>query len=291
MGVAWQSRSLGWVLGVASSTWLCVHGCSEAEPRPTISGDCNDDDCQEARQIPPVVGGGIAAGGGSGLAGAGGGGGLPPPQVGTLAGSVRMIVESDLLGPRSLDGIVEVRAPGAAEPEISGQTSNDGSFRLEGVSANDVLWVAVGAFDDPPSDVFMDTLQVVNSTEARFNDLLVMRRSVMEDIANVAFTSGEIDPSRGHAIISFVDAQGNGVPGVRLRFPTPDDASIAYDTGDIYSDQFDETSSRGTVVLLNLAASPYPGGPTNVIADVGGEDYNLDIRIARGSVTVVTAAP
>jgi hypothetical protein len=201
-----------------------------------------------------------------------------------------MIVEPDLLGLRSLEGTVEVRAPGAAEPEIIDETSADGTFRLEGVSQNGALWVAVGAFDEPPSDVFMDTLQVVDSTQARFNDLLVMRRSVMDDIASVAFTSGELDPNRGHAIISFVDAQGNGVPGVRLRFPAPADANIAYDTGDIYSEQFDETSTRGTVVLLNLTAPAYPGGPTNVIADVGGEDYTLDIRIASNSVTIVSAS-
>ncbi len=294
MGGVGQSRALGWVFccGAVSSAWLGAQGCSETEPRPSVAGDCNDEDCTEVRQVPPALGGGaMASGGGSGSGGAAGGGGFPAPQVGTLAGSVRMIVEPDLLGVRSLDGTVEVRAPGATEPEINGQTASDGSFRLVGVSENDELWVAVGAFEDPPSNVFMDTLQVVDSTVASFNDLLVMRRSVMDEIASVAFSNlTEPDPNRGHAIISFVDAQGNGVAGVRLRFPVPEDVSIAYDTGDIYSDQFDETSSRGTVVLFNLVASAYPGGPTNVIADVGGEDYDLDIRVASGSVTIVSAA-
>src|SRR5688572_3118167 len=183
MGGVCQSRALGWMFccGVVSSAWLGVQGCSETNPRPSVAGDCNDEDCTDVRQLPPALGGGaMASGGASGSGGAAGGGGLPAPQVGTLAGSVRMIVEPDLLGVRSLDGTVEVRAAGAAQPEINGQTGGDGSFRLEGVLANEELWVAVGAFDDPPSEVFMDTLQVVDSTVASFNDLLVMRRSVMD---------------------------------------------------------------------------------------------------------------
>jgi hypothetical protein len=228
-----------------------------------------------------------------GAGGAGGSAGMPPPAVGTLVGSVRMVVEPDFLGSDIPDAAVEIRAPGSSGTDVVGVPRADGSFSLDDVLVDDAVWVAVGAFDDPPSDPFMDTLQVANLSNAQPLSLVVVRRTVMEEIAQVSFLTNplELDPGRGHAIVSFVDELGVPISGLRLVFPAPEDVGVAYDAGDIYADAQLETSTRGTVVLLNLPAARYPGVVTNVVAELASlpmQQFRANLRVAAGSVTVLT---
>jgi hypothetical protein len=76
---------------------------------------------------------------------------------------------------------------------------------------------------------------------------------------------------------------------VRVVDPTLEDAAIAYDAGDVYSDQLDETANRGAVVLMNMPAVAYPGALINVTVTLDGVSYSTPVRIARGAVTVVNA--
>jgi hypothetical protein len=272
---------------------VALWACSETVTRPSPIGCDDDDGCANpGGGLPPTgVGSGSAGSGSSGAGGEGGGGGLPPPLAGTLAGSVQMIVDTDLAAPTSLDSSVEIRTAGATQSEVSVETGADGSYRLEGVLPNTELWVAVGTFQTPPVGPFLDTLQVVDATVGDFLNLLVMRESVMNDIAEVSFSSSvvEVDPARGHAILSFFDEDGASLAGVRVVDPTPADAAIAYDAGDVYSDQLDETANRGAVVLMNLPAVAYPGALINVTVTLDGLSYSTPVRIARGAVTVVNA--
>jgi hypothetical protein len=205
-----------------------------------------------------------------------------------------MVVEPDLLGFDSPDAAVEIRAPGSAGAEVVAIPGADGSFRLDNVLADDAVWVAVGAFDDPPSDPFMDTLQLATTAAADPVSLVVVRRTVMEEIARVSFLLNplELDPRRGHAIVTFVDELRVPISGLRLVFPAPEDVGVAYDAGDIYSDAQLETSTRGTVVLLNLPAAGYPGVVTNVVAELPlllpDQQFRANLRVAAGSVTVLT---
>jgi hypothetical protein len=186
------------------------------------------------------------------------------------------------------------------------------------VLAERPVWVAVGAFEEPlpepagvvidpstglpvpfmdpitePRSPFMDTLQVVVDSGADPVNLLVMRRTVMEEISQVSFLIGplELDPARGHAVIQFVDELGNPLPDLRLIFPTPDNVGVAYDVGEIYGDSQLETSTRGTVVLLNVPAAPYPGVLTNVVVETSStpvQQFRPVVRVATESVTVLT---
>jgi len=282
----------GFRLRVALALLTAGLSCSETATRPDPIGDCDDPACPQLPSVPPTsIGSGSGAEGNSGSGGEGGGGGLPPPQVGTLAGSVRTIIEPDLLSDSGLDGSVEIRAAGATQNEISTESELDGTYRLDGVLPSTELWVAVGAFQTPPAPPFMDTLQVVDATMAGFVDLLVMRQSVMDDIAQVSFMNDplELDPLRGHVILSFIDQNGAPVSGVQVVEPGIDEAAIAYDAGDVYSDQLEETASRGTVVLVNMSAPAYPGGLISVSVTLDGVSYSTPIRTAAGAVTVVSA--
>jgi hypothetical protein len=282
---ACQYFSFGWALALGLA-------CSEDPPtRPPTLSDCNDPHCTEVRRGNTSVSFGslLPSEGDDGAAGSTG----MPPAVTTLAGNVRMLVEPDLLTSGPPDAPVQVRAAGPDNLELTAIPAADGSFSLNGVLSETAGWAAVGAFTEPPTEPFMDTLQSVDTAAEEPVTLLVMRRSVMEEIAITSFFNAplELDPNRGHALLTFVDELENPLPGVRLTFPSPNDVGVAYDTGDIYSDAEIETSVRGTVALLNLAAAEYPGSLTSIVAELPSlpdRQFRAGLRVAASSVTVLT---
>jgi hypothetical protein len=276
-----RTRSIGGVL------LICL-GCADSDPRPGRSGDCTDPRCGESGLARPSVAGSAAPDGSAGTAGAAGSGGLPPPGVDVLAGTVRMLNDSAFSNARSLDRAVTIRAPGAQVAEVSGQSELDGSFRLEDVQVAREVWVSVGASDSTLFP-FLETLQVVDSTLTAFVDLAVISRPVLEEIAQSAFLGSplELDPAAAHVVINFVTPEGISMPAVRISFP--EDANVAYDAGDVYSDLVLETSTRGTAILLNLPSVAYPGSATTLTASVADQLFDIDLRIALGAVTLVKA--
>jgi hypothetical protein len=97
----------------------------------------------------------------------------------------------------------------------------------------------------------------------------------------------ELDPAAAHVVINFVTPEGISMPAVRVSFP--EDANVAYDAGDVYSDLVLETSTRGTAILLNLPSVAYPGSATTLTASVADQQFDIDLRIAVGAVTLVKA--
>ncbi len=289
------------VLGGLAGLMWAGSSCQNAETRPAMVGDCNDPGCIDGRGNPlplPVGSGqaGAAGGGGAaGAAGAAGGGGMPDSSDGSLAGSVLEIADADLVTARALasrDG-VELRAPSSrpSADDIVAAPAADGSFTLDGIERGTTVWVGVGSFEDPPGEPYIDTLQAVDSTRTSQRDLLVLRRDLMRELAAESFINNpvELDPLSAHLIVQFVDEDGTPVEGVQLTFPVPDQVSTAYDAGAIYSDALEQTSTRGTAVILNLSAPTYPGTALTIGATVDGELFTAPVQVARGAVTLVTA--
>lgn len=263
---------------------LCL-ACSDETERPPPPRDCNEPGCL-AVQTP--VGGGLSGGGAGAPNGSGGSDNGGSPPAGTLAGSVNMIIEPDLRqGP--LDGDVQVRASGPGGGLVSVAADSGGSFRLEGVDPSPLLWVGVEGLSEEAQGLFMHTLQALDGTLEEFVELVVMRRSVMQPLVQSSFlgTPVELDPQRGHAIISFVTPNGQPVGGVQVLVPGDASARVAYDAGDIYSDLTLETSSRGAVAIVNAAAAEFPGNVVPVTADLRGQELDLNVRFARDGVTVI----
>jgi hypothetical protein len=291
--VGWVVRGAPWA--ALAATPITGGACREETTRPVLASDCNDPACVDARGS-GVVSAPRGAGpvGAAGAAGAAGGGGMPEPTEGTLAGSVLQVVTSDLTSAVSLQGDVEIRSP-STDPTVDeplvAEPALDGTYRLEGVEVGKVVWVAVGAFQDPPSGPFIDTLQAVDSTRASFVNLLVVRRDVLTDVASASFINSpvELDPTRSQVVVHFVDEDGLALEGVQVQFPPPDQVPTAYDDGDIYTDALDATSTRGMAVLANLNAPPYPGGSTTIVANLDGATFTTEIQIAAGALTVVSA--
>jgi hypothetical protein len=271
--------------------WLmwATAACQEAETRPAMVGDCNDPACIGAPAPNPI---GSAP---SGDTGAGGGDGMPDPSAGALTGSVLEIVNADLVTRSSLsvNGSVEIRAANAlpSADDVVVVPAANGSFTLNGIERGGAVWVGVGAFEDPPSELFIDTLQAVDSARMGGSDLLVVRREVLRELAAASFLNEpiELNPDRAHLIIQFVDEVGVEMEGVQVTFPAPEDVSTAYDAGAIYSDALAQTSTRGTAVLLNMDAPSYPGTPLSIGATLDGELFTASVQIARRAVTLVTA--
>jgi hypothetical protein len=220
---------------------------------------------------------------------------MPGAGAGTLAGTVREVFRDDLLSSRSLEGSVEVRAPNErASGVVTAQTGADGTFRLDGIQQADPVWVAAGAFADPPVQPFIDTLQAVDSERENVVELRVLRRDLLRDLTAAAFLMNpiEFDSAAAHAVLRFVRQDRTPLEGVQITFPAPSLADIAYDTGETYGDGTDDvtdaTSTRGMAVLLNMSAAPYPGSVTSIVADVDGLQVSTEIQIAAGAVTVAT---
>lgn len=273
--------------------WLCL-GCSDPQSRPAPPGDCNEPSCIDVRDgsDPSTTISYLVPAPGGGAAGAAGSSGMPPPLA-TLQGSVRMIVEPDLSGSDPPNAPVEIHARGADDTVVVGTPASDGGFSMTGVLAQQETWVGVGAFNELLGNPFMDTYQAVDSAAGLPVALAVTRRSVMEEIAQTSFLNSPqlLEPSRGHLLLTFVDDVGVPIDGVTVTFPTADDASIAYDAGDVYSDALTETSVRGTVVLLNLAAAPYPGSVTSIVATVAsqpGREFRAPLLVSAATVTLFT---
>jgi hypothetical protein len=281
---------------------LCAYlACKQDDERPGAVGDCSDGCIGGPSPIRDgnsgILGmGGTGGSGGSGSAGAAGsasaGAAGSSMTEGSLHGSILAVVSESLGENADLDGTVQVQAPGASGDQVSTTSEPNGDFVLAGVVQRSNLWVGVGPFNGDTNSTFMDTLQVVDSTSNTSSSLLVMRRPPFQQLVGASFVANpvEIDPLRGHVILRFVNAQRQGIAGVSLMVPDATSTNVAYDIGDlIYSDTQTETGTRGTLVLVNLSTSAYPGNATTITAQVRGARRDVDVHIAAGAVTFVTA--
>jgi hypothetical protein len=280
---------------------LCAYlACKDDEARPGAVGDCPDGCVGGPSPIRDAPGGSLGMGGtggtgGSANAGAAGsasaGAAGSSSAEGSLHGSLQAVISEALALSPDLDGTVQVQAAGAGGDQVTTTSEPNGDFVLGGVVQSPNLWVGAGPFNGDANSTFLDTLQVVDSTSSAPVSLLVMRRRPFTDLVAESFLANpvELNPQRGHVILRFVNSQQQGIPGATLTTPAPASTSVAYDIeNQIYSDTQTETGGRGTLVLVNLDASAYPGSSTTIKTQVRGTERGVDVHIAAGAVTIVT---
>jgi len=290
-------RVAGWVTvgSVCTALQLSPFGCSEAETRPGLIADCNEPECLRGGppDTPPSSSTGNGGGAGTGGDGGEGGSGMPAPSAGTLTGNILELYTSDLRTTQGFSsGEVEVRAPDTeGDGTVTTTPEANGSYRLEDVQVGAAVWVGVGAFEAPPEEPYIDTLQAVNTSQSASANLFVMRRDVLRDVAANAFITNplELDPDGAHVVVRFVTSGGVPIEGVTVIYPSPGDVAVAYDAGDTYSDALDETSTRGTALLMNLSAPPYPGRTETLVAELDGRQFNAQIQLSRSAITILSA--
>lgn len=288
----WKSSRLQGIKWALAAGALCAYAaCQEDETRPGPIGDCVDECVGGPTPIlnpgigTPGMGG--SAGTGGGESGSGGSAGSGSMEA-TLSGSIQAL-SANLTSDPSLNGTVTVQAAGVDLQQVSVTSEANGDFHLAGIRGTRPLWVGVGPFSADPGSPFVDTLQAVDSPLELPVQLLVLRRTALDEILSGFLVNDTgFDATRGHVILRFVDDLRQGVSGVSLVSPDPATTSVAYDAGDTYSDQATETESRGAMVLLNLASVPYPGATLTLGVRVRGEPHTVAARIATGAITLVT---
>lgn len=268
--------------------------CSSPETRPDTIADCDDAACDGVRGNAPIarnLGSGgqsnqMSQDGSAGNAGAGGSG-MISSGLSVLQGTVSVVTEPDLRISGSPAVALQLTTSGNGITALKADVDTDGRFRLDGVSSVRPLWVAIGVVGSEATSQYIDTLQPVRTAPGQPVQLRVVQRSVVNDIASQSFQSNPTtpDPERAHAILNVIDGDGDPLQGASL---TNSGLSVAYDAGVIYSDILAATSDRGSLVILNVEADPYPGELTTMVFRADGEEFEFQIYLARGSVTLAT---
>jgi hypothetical protein len=279
-------------------TWVCVavwalSGCTAKDPeraRP-IGEDC------EGMEFCGDQGGGLTGGiGAMGQipvpvedAGMGGGGATAgDASPGTLQGTVDTLSGSDLKTAQALDADVEISAPGTAGVRVSARYDGNGDFTLVDAEISANLWIAVSPLVSSEQQL-MHTLQRVDTTSTGLLTLYVADRLSMEAIAaeGSLLTPIELEDTKGHALIYFVDAEGDPVDQVTLlETAATSEAVIAYGGGDVFSDALPDTEVAGSVMLLNVNAAAFPGALNTFVFSYEGQETSFDIQMARDTLSL-----
>ena len=174
---------------------------------------------------------------------------------------------------------------------VSATISGGEDFTLNEGAVTTWLWVAVRQTNGEATRDLITTLQPVNSMAATSAELVIADRLSLSDLATIGtlVMPTELDPTRGHALIHFVNGAGTPVSDVSLA-NTPNIASavLAYDAGPAFSDGLDSTQVAGAVLILNMGAEIFPGGTKRLLYRQGAMEQPLDIEVARDALTLVT---
>ncbi len=115
----------------------------------------------------------------------------------------------------------------------------------------------------------------------------VVPAPVLDEIFVNLTTAAELDVSRAQLLILIVDADGNPVSGVDVDPIAARPQFVAYKQGSSWVDYLDETTGEGLAFVPNLEALAFPGQSVQVVL-TGAIDGELDVRLARGAITMMT---
>jgi hypothetical protein len=285
-----QALPRPWVRGLGLfglGLWGFMACTRELDEHPAPPATCTGEEgCVE----PPdgVTSGGMAGAGGA--AGSGGSGGDEDPA--TLDGTVRLITSPDLLSLDNLTQAVDVVTTGFdTPPQVLQTTGTDGSFRIENVARDSALQMLVGPSDNAGVDLFVPTLQSIDSLTGSTAELSVMSRSVFADLIENSFvdTPTVFDATQAAAVVTLVDERDVPISGATL-VSNVGRGSVAYDEGFYYSDVLDQTGDRGTIVLLNVDAQVFPGKRLTINVQLAdGQVQGAGFQVVRGAITLHTA--
>lgn len=201
---------------------------------------------------------------------------------GTVTGEVLAYRDTSFLStvPFTLGGQIGGDGiPGRVTAEFS-----SGNFEIDDVRRQSLVWMDVTDLSSPST--YVSTIQPVD-TRAGDVILRIVPFDVLDQIAKNLALPTDINLERAQAILRFVNIADLPLSGIRITQHSGE--TLAYDTGTgLFRDDVQDTAQQGLVAILNAEAVALPGA----LAPIGyaGPDAEgtFDIRLARGSVTVVT---
>ena len=217
-----------------------------------------------------------------------GDGSTPPPgdsgpQGGALTGRVLVYEDENFTSAADFAGTGEVGGEGP-NGRVTAAFS-DASYRLDAVTLGQAAFIDLTATETQEDLLF--AVELVDASDGSA-DLHFVRRTVMELIGQNLAVAESLQDGRGHAILFFRDANGNGRADIQVDGAG---AIVAYDTGSgIFREDFGATSERGTVAILNAAAIAFPGSVVS-LSYSGASSGTVDVKLAGNAVTLVTVGP
>jgi hypothetical protein len=205
------------------------------------------------------------------------------PQPGSLTGRVLVFEDENFTSAADFVGIGEVGGEGANGRVTA--TFSGASYRLDAVTLGQAAFFDLTATETQEDLLF--AVELVDASDGSA-DLHFVRRTVMDFIGQSLSAAEPLQDGRGHAILFFRDANGNGSADIQVDGAG---AIVAYDTGSgIFRDDFGATSERGTVAILNAEAIAFPGSVVS-ISYSGASSGTVDVKLAGNAVTLVTVVP
>jgi hypothetical protein len=134
----------------------------------------------------------------------------------------------------------------------------------------------------------MNTLQLLDLTKRVPVSLVIVDRSTLEEVAGQGSLSTpvQLQEDRGHTVLTFVDK--DAVPLDNIKVTSTTGTTVAYDAGPTYSDVLEATSNRGSILILNMGATAFPGSVQTVSISRGSKTTNLNVQVASNTISVAT---
>lgn len=250
--------------------------CKADEERAPPIQSCSPD--EPGCVVIPPGGGGGGKGGGSGD-----GGVLPDGSAATsVSGSVIALTGDDFVTGTAYGDPATITAEGAAGSDISAKYDGQ-TFSLSGVLVGLGVW-----FDATPNgQVFLPTLQPVNTTIDQPVDLLIVQGSTFDLIYSVLSLPTQREIGRAHVMLRFVDAtNGQPLAGVKVSHQTD---VVAYDAAGSWSDLETGTGALGMAVIVNAQAQAFTA-KQKVVFDTGKITGALDVAMRGDAATLADVA-
>lgn len=204
-----------------------------------------------------------------------------PTAAGTVEGVVVQFLNDSFDSTTTFPGVAGISM---ASPfgGTAVETTYDG---VDFVAEGDVIgerWVLI----DPDDDSAFPTMTHQNFGEEEAS-LPVVPRAVLEQIFQNLTTPAELNTSRAQLLLRVVDTSGEGVVGVQADSLATGVQIVAYKEDGVWPAYLDATTEEGLTFVPNLEAPAFPGQVLLAVL-AGAIDEEVEVRLVRGAITVVT---
>lgn len=204
-----------------------------------------------------------------------------PTTIGTVEGVVVQFLDDSFENTTVFPGVADVTVA-SVSGSLPAEARYDGvDFVIDGEVVGK-RWLLVEP-DDSSAFPTM-TLHELGSEEA---SVPVVPRAVLDEIFQNLTTPEDLNTARAQLVFRVVDSLGNGVSGVEADSFVIGDQSVSYRDDAVWAGYLDETTEEGLALVPNLEAPAFPGQVLTAVL-TGAIDEEVEVRIVRGAITVIT---
>jgi hypothetical protein len=262
--------------------WLAFFGCGEPTERtPATCTNC-----------------GIYTGGGVGMPGSGGGAGTGNGTAGVaattgviLTGNVILLDDFALKSGPLLGDAATIRVQAKGGGTVMGDWNGTDVFEVEDVLSSPLTWANVTPM--PSTSEGLPTVTPVNTANPTADgrvsqNLAVVSRTLIDTILDILTVPTVRDPSKAILVLEVRKTDNTPLAGVTAIASGAE--TIVYGAAGTFTDDATQTDNSGTVILVNVPASAWPGTLVGVTF-TGALQGGVDVRAVTGAVTFEGITP